>query len=237
MEIKIWGTRGSRPVAGSRFNRYGGETSCIELRSNSGERIILDAGTGINSMEGANGEGKETTILLSHAHLDHIQGLPFYSGLYSGKTIIYGPKGIRAQIARLFDGAFHPVPFDKLDGVEIREIEAGAHFPVGGFLIETAPTNHPGETLAYKITTDNSVFVYGSDHEIPVAPDPEGERLTSELAGFMSGADIVLVDSHFSERDHKQGWGHSHAEQWAEVLKKSKYWQDYVRPFQSLLRR
>ena len=221
MEIKIGGTRGSRPVSGSRFNRYGGETSCIELRSKSGQGIILDAGTGLNSMENTNEDDRETVILLTHSHLDHIQGLPFYPRLYSGKTIIYGPNGITAQIERLFDGTFHPISINQLDGLEIQEIEACSRFSVRDFLIETMPTNHPGGAIAYKITADNSVFVYGGDHEIPLNVDPVGDRLTSELAEFMSAADIALVDAHFSESDHKErkGWGHSHPEQWAEVLK------------------
>lgn len=221
MEIKIWGTRGSTPVSGSQFNRYGGETSCIEVRAESGELILLDAGTGIAARERIKEKNKPAAIFLTHAHLDHIQGLPFFSGIYSDKTIIYGPKGISSQIMTLFDSGFHPVTFDQLAGVEIREIEAGTTFSVGCFRVETIATNHPGSTLAYKITADDSVFVYGGDHEIPLEADPAGEGLTSDLVYFMDGADIALVDGQFSESDHNQhkGWGHSHPGQWARFLK------------------
>lgn len=221
MEIKIWGTRGSTPVSGAQFNRYGGETSCVEVRTESGERIVLDAGTGITTMDRFKEDVPPSAICLTHAHLDHIQGLPFFSGIYSGKTIIYGPIGITSQIISLFNTGFHPVPFDKLTDVEIREIEAGSSFSIGGFTLETIATNHPGKTLAYKIAADNSIFVYGADHEIPLKSDSAGERLTDELVKFMDGADIVLLDGHYSEDDHRkhEGWGHSHPEQWAKLLK------------------
>lgn len=224
MEIKIWGTRGSTPVSGAEFSHYGGETSCIEVLNAAGESLILDAGTGLWAMERAarkNGKVKEaTTICLTHTHLDHIQGLPFYSGLYTGKTLIYGPKGTEAQLNRLFDGVFHPVRRDSLKGVEVREIDAGAHFSIGSIRIETAATNHPGHSLAYKLCVDDSTFVYGGDHEIPLDADPEAEHITASLLNFMDGADIALVDAHFSESDHRQhkGWGHSHPEQWAKAL-------------------
>lgn len=224
MEIKIWGTRGSTPVSGSEFSHYGGETSCIEVLDSAGESVLLDAGTGLCAMERAareNGSAKQAvTICLTHTHLDHIQGLPFYSGLYSGKTLIYGPKGTDAQLSRLFDGVFHPVRREDLKGVEVREIGPGARFAIGDILLETAATSHPGDSLAYKISADGSTFVYSGDHEIPIDPHPEGERLTADLLDFMEGADVVLVDAHFSESDHRlhQGWGHSHPEQWAKAL-------------------
>lgn len=224
MEIKIWGTRGSTPVSGPEFNYYGGETSCIEVLDSAGESVVLDAGTGLCAMERAgrkDGQPRQTvTICLTHTHLDHVQGLPFYSGLYSGNALIYGPKGTEAQLGRLFDGVFHPVRRESLKGVKVREIEAGTRFAVGGIQIETIATNHPGDALAYKISADGSTFVYSGDHEIPMAPDPEGERLTAGLLDFMDGADVALVDAHFTESDHRQhpGWGHSHPEQWAKAL-------------------
>lgn len=222
MEIKIWGMRGSTPVSGERFRRFGGETSCVEARLEGGDAVIFDAGTGLGALsrDNANAARDMTVICLTHPHLDHIQGLPFYKPLYEGKTLIYGPAGAREAVERLFDGVFHPVRRESLAGLEIREIKPGESFEIGSALVETIATNHPGESLAYKISSGGTAFVYGLDHEIPLDGDMEGERLTQALINFMDGSDIVLVDGHFSASDHKRhtGWGHSHLEQWAEAL-------------------
>lgn len=224
MEIKIWGARGSTPVSGERFKRFGGETSCVEARMDSGDVVIFDAGTGLGAMgrdRAKPAAEEETVICLTHPHLDHIQGLPFYVPLYKGKTLLIGPRGTREAIERLFDGVFHPVRRESLTGLEIREIEPGASFSIGSSLVETAATNHPGESLAYKISSGGFSFVYGLDHEIPLDGDPDGKRLTEDLINFMDGSDIILADGHFSAADHVKykGWGHSHPEQWAEALK------------------
>lgn len=224
MQIKIWGARGSSPVSGAQFNRYGGNTSCIDVRSDGGTRLVLDAGTGLGAMARAAAEppAQPTVICLSHTHLDHIQGLPFYSPLYSGSTVIYGPPGTEEQISRLFDGAFHPVRRDCLENMEIREIRPGESFQIGDIRVETIATNHPGDAMAYKLRADGRTFVYGGDHEIPLGEDRAGEEITSALLRFMADSDAVLVDGHFSESDHLRckGWGHSHPEQWAQALQK-----------------
>lgn len=223
MKIKIWGARGSTPVSGERFKRFGGETSCVEAKTDGGDVVIFDAGTGLGVMgrEQAKSAKDETVICLTHPHLDHIQGLPFYAPIYKGKTLLIGPRGTREAVGRLFDGVFHPVRRESLTGLEIREIEPGESFSIGSALVETAETNHPGESLAYKISSDGFSFVYGLDHEIPLDNDPNGMRLTKELIKFMEGNDIILADGHFSAQDHDKyiGWGHSHPEQWAEALK------------------
>ncbi len=220
MQIKIWGTRGSIPVSGSQFERYGGETSCIEVKTDSGETIILDAGSGIASYDRSEKEpGKTPVICLSHAHLDHIQGLPFYSPIYSEKVKLYGPKGMNEHIDHLFDGVFHPVKRDQLKGLEVIELESGDRFKIGDAEIEVKSSNHPGVCLAYKITADGTTFVYSGDHEIDLENDSSPD--TADLINFIAGSDIVLVDSHFSREDHAlhPGWGHSHPEQWVKALK------------------
>lgn len=222
MQIIIWGTRGSTPVSGPRFARYGGNTPCVEARSARGNAVILDAGTGIGALARSAPSPQENApvICLTHLHLDHIQGLPFYTPLYQGKTVVYGPKGTKEQLKKLFDGAFHPVPLEKLPDLEIREIEPGTRFTIGDMGIETCAANHPGGALAYKITADGSSLVFSGDHEIPLGDDPEAQRLNSGLLKFMAGSDVAIVDGQFSQPDHVAciGWGHSHPEQWAEAL-------------------
>lgn len=227
MRIKIWGTRGSAPVSGPRYSQYGGDTSCIEVRTDAGAVILLDAGTGLAAFDRArpagDGEapGTAPVICLSHAHLDHIQGLPFYAPLYSGRTVLYAPEGTKEQLGRLFDGVFLPMGRDSLAGLEVREVAPGARFAVGDAVVETMAANHPGGSLAYRITADGRTFVYSGDHEIPQGEDPEAQRLNAALLDFMAGSDVVLVDGHFSAADHAlhKGWGHSHPGQWAEALR------------------
>ncbi len=156
MLVNIWGTRGSMPVSGSRYSRYGGDTSCIEVRADAGDQIILDAGSGLGALDraGLDRDGqvpaKPPVIFLSHVHIDHIQGLPFFSGIYSGRAVIYGPPGTKAQIGRLFDGVFHPVESESLHNLEIIEISSGDQIKTGSIIVEAMATNHPGGCLAYK---------------------------------------------------------------------------------------
>lgn len=229
MEIKIWGTRGSMPVSGPKYAQYGGDTSCIEVRTDTGDAIILDAGTGLCARERALQAGewpasqRAPVICVSHAHLDHIQGLPFYSPIFSGTTVLYGPAGIRNQLGRLFDGVFVPMGTGVAEGIEVRELSPGEMFTIGDTVVETLAANHPGGCLAYKVRADGITFVYSGDHEIPLEKGGQADALTRALVEFMAGSDIVLVDSHFSAEDHTRhkGWGHSHPEQWAAALRGS----------------
>ncbi|MDE5832073.1 MAG: HD domain-containing protein [Desulfovibrio sp.] len=226
MEVKIWGARGSAPVASPDFSHYGGDTACIEVLSNSGDALLLDAGSGLGAYERAlDGALRPSPpILLTHLHMDHIQGLPFYSPLYDAKNapVIYGPRfspdrTLKEELGRLFDGILMPVKIVDLPATDMRGLKPGDAFKIGSFLIETARTNHPGEALAYKITADGWTFVYTGDHEIPLdEQDQDKVALNKALLDFIGGADVVLADCQFDREEHlkRPGWGHSHFEQW-----------------------
>lgn len=232
MEIKIWGSRGSMPVSGSEFRRYGGETTCLEVRLSSGRSIILDAGTGISAYDRANKmRSKNPVICLTHPHLDHIQGLPFFSGIYDHKNplVIYGPEfsgvSLENSLARLFDGVLMPVTWSSLPRHDLRPVKPGESISIGDALLETCPTIHPGGCLAWKITADGWTFAYTGDHEIPLDNlDKEKNTANEKLMNFLTGCDIVLADSHFSDADHAAhpGWGHSSYNQWQHALKDRK---------------
>lgn len=234
MQIKIWGTRGSTPVAAPRFSRYGGDTVCIEVRSDAGDAILLDAGSGLGAFARESGSAaQKPTICLTHAHLDHIQGLPFYAPMYDAKNYptIYGPEfsensSLRADLARLFDGVLSPPRLDDLPATDIRGLRPGQSFYAGSLHVETAATNHPGCALAYKITGDGWTFAYTGDHEIPLdQSDPVKNAVNAELLNFLAGADVVMVDCQYDRADHlaRPGWGHSHFEQWLPALNGVKY--------------
>lgn len=230
MKITIWGSRGSTPVNGLQFAHYSGETACIEARTNSGQTILLDAGTGLRSYADArkadSPRGEKPVICLSHLHFDHVQGLPFYPPLFGAGVKIYGPQFengncFEKNLSKLFDGVLFPVNWNDLKNVEAIGVAPRSSFRIGDIELQAMPTNHPGGNLAWKIKADGKTIVYTGDHEIPL-DDADSEKIAihKNLLDFISGADLVIADSHFSAADHEthKGWGHSDFMQWPACL-------------------
>ena len=176
MKIQFWGVRGSIPVPGQQTNRYGGNTSCVEVRPRGGPSIILDAGTGIRKlgkemMHAAFGEGKgRAHLLISHTHWDHIQGLPFFAPLYQegNQLCVYARRRddthLRAVFASQTENPYFPVPFNTVKAeVAFRELVEGAHFDIGGVRVSCTRLNHPWVAIAYRLDCDGSSVVYATD--------------------------------------------------------------------------
>src|SRR5687768_8293480 len=176
MNVRFWGVRGSLPVPGAKTERYGGNTSCVEVRSAAGTRIIVDAGTGIRKLgkelmhaEFEAGKGK-AHILISHTHWDHIQGLPFFAPLYqAGNQLkIYARKRddlrLRPVLAGQAEAPFFPVPFDEARAaVEVCELPDGHKFEIGDVKVTTAQLNHPYTATAYALEAGGRKVAYVSD--------------------------------------------------------------------------
>lgn len=229
MLVKLWGVRGSTPIEGSYFSHYGGATICIEITTDAGEAILIDAGSGLTIRGNAEEEAHPNpVILLTHMHFDHVQGLPHYAPLYDAatETEIYGPSmehsaSFPQVVEKIFNGIFHPVKFADLPPMRLHEFKPGDSFKIGSVLVETAPVNHPGGGVAYKISADGWTFAYTGDHEIPLeGASGEARKINEDLVRFLKGADVVLADSHFSAHDHSfhMGWGHSDFQQWPKTL-------------------
>lgn len=228
MHVKIWGSRGSTPVSGAEFKSYGTDTSCVEVRTNAGHTILLDAGTGLGAYARNHKELEEKTpfICLSHLHIDHIQGLPYYRPLYTDSITVYGPaledgSSLGNGLGRMFDGILLPIRLADLPKLHLIEVKPKDKFNIGDALVETFPARHPGGSLAWKICADGQTLVYSGDHEIPLDSDDAAALSESEaFFNFMAGADLAIVDAHFTASDHArhQGWGHSHFEQWPAAL-------------------
>ena len=225
MKIRLWGTRGSVPVPSPQMARYGGDTTCVEIRSDSGDRLILDAGTGIYALGDCMDHEVPTdcTICFSHAHWDHLQGLPHFKPLYnpSWRLSMRGPTlgGVpfSQSLLEIFDEKHFPVPWRELPQRPVLEFTPGEEFRVGDMTVKTCPTVHPGSCTAYRIEADGWSFVFTGDHECGDKPDnPAVERLLD----FTAGADVVLADGHYFARDYAlhRGWGHSAQEQWPAAL-------------------
>lgn len=225
MYIKFWGTRGSLPKPGTHTVRYGGNTSCVELRSAAGTLIIIDCGTGAHALGQAlmlSSEHKRGHILISHTHWDHIQGIPFFAPLFipDGEWDIYGPKGLGKSIQESLAGQmqhiYFPVSLEQLGAnIHYHDLVEGV-FKIDDIKITTHYLNHTMLTCGYRLEIDGVTIVYATDHEphsrtIGLNHEEQITGQDREYAKFLEGADLVIHDAQYTlqEYENKIGWGHS----------------------------
>ena len=175
MKVRFWGVRGSLPVPGPETNRYGGNTSCVEVVADGMDPLIIDAGTGLRRlgqafMSGAFGEGRgRAHLLISHTHWDHIQGLPFFSPLYreGNQLAIYARQRdthLRAVFASQTEAPYFPVPLDSMRAkVDFHELVEGESFAIGPARVSCTRLNHPWIAIAYRVDLGSQSVVYASD--------------------------------------------------------------------------
>ncbi|HEY0369463.1 MAG TPA: response regulator [Chthoniobacterales bacterium] len=233
--LKLWGVRGSIPVPGPSTVRYGGNTSCIEIRAD-GEIIVLDAGSGIRelgqSLEKEFGERRiKLTLLITHTHWDHIQGLPFFLPAYNRKNEIrvLGYEGARVGLATILAGQmetpFFPVSLKDLPShiaiEELKEME----FSIGKVNVRSKFANHPGICAGYRINTSGGSIAFFPDNEpyellkLQLAQrdqtsDAEAREYSkterSKLVEFLHGCDVMIFDTQYTDQEYEKhiGWGH-----------------------------
>jgi len=215
----IWGCRGSLSTPGGQTVRYGGNTSCVEVRTASGRLVVLDAGTGIRPFgHTLPRDAHHVDLLLTHLHLDHVEGLGFFAPLFEeGRTItIWGPaqegSSLAARIQAYLSPPLFPVPFERLPA-QIEFIECGAEtWCLDDLKVTTAAVAHPGNTLAYRLEEDGKALAFIPDNEL--GRDPE-----SGLA-LAAGADVLFHDAQYTQDEYRErvGWGHSGLEDVASFL-------------------
>jgi phosphoribosyl 1,2-cyclic phosphodiesterase len=215
--VTCWGTRGSVPSPGPSTVRYGGNTSCVEVRAPIGERLIFDAGTGIRSLSrqvSENGEPFHAQLFVSHYHWDHIQGFPFLAQLYEpeSRLCVHGPRQGAVPAARAFAGQmsrlYFPIPMDAVSA-RVRFARAnGTPWERDGVRVTAFRVNHPGVTYGYRIDAGGASLVYVPDDELGENPDPAWYDGLVEFAG---GADLLLHDAMYTDAEYERyrGWGHS----------------------------
>ena len=219
MRVRIWGARGSVPAPGPEMNRYGGNTSCVELTLASGETLILDAGTGIRTLGfSLPPDLPRINILLTHLHLDHIQGLMFFPPCFRAESNIriFGPSSpeasLESRIARYISAPLSPVEVRELPcDVSFRHCpEAG--WEIGPARIRAASVAHRGPTLGYRIDDGDSSLTYIPDHEPALGADLD-ELEEDWISGFSLARDTSLLihDGQYSDAEYPAhlGWGHS----------------------------
>lgn len=212
LSVIFHGVRGSTPASGNATARYGGNTSCVEIRTHD-QILILDAGTGIrglgdNLIAAFGTRPIKASLLISHTHWDHIQGLPFFAPAYSPENTIslLAAKGDREKVDRglrnQMDAIHFPVGLEHLSGLRPVEEFASDDVTLGDFRIRVAALNHPGGCAGFRIDANESSVAYFPDHE------PGEENL--KLMEFARGVDLLILDTQYTESEYiaHRGWGH-----------------------------
>lgn len=227
-QIKFWGVRGSIACPGAQTVRYGGNTPCVEMKVG-GQRLIFDGGTGLRLLgESLLAEMPLTAhLFFTHSHWDHIQGFPFFTPAFlkGNRFSIYGipsPNGVTIE-QRLHDQMLHPnfpVPLQVMQAdLHFYDLEVGETLRLGEVVVETAPLNHPGEAIGYRVSWRGRSAAYITDTEH--FPD----RLDDNVLHLARQADVLIIDSTYTDEEYyegppsKVGWGHS---TWQEAVKVAK---------------
>ncbi len=217
--VRFWGVRGSIPCPGEEFNRYGGNTSCLEVRCGD-SLLIFDGGTGLRKLglelmkdKPRNG-GVDGYIFLTHTHVDHIAGIPFFAPLFcsdSNWRISAGhllpERRLEEVLCQFMADPIFPVPPTIFNaGLEFLDFEVGQELgPFGGVMLKTAPLNHPNGATGYRIECCDSAVCYVTDTEHEVG------TLDENILSLIDGADLLIYDCSYTDEEfHKYvGWGHS----------------------------
>lgn len=223
MKVTLWGTRGSLAAPGPETVRYGGNTACVAVQGADESLLILDAGTGIRRLGGTVGpEVRRIDLLLTHLHMDHIQGLGFFQPLDQPdrEVHIWGPPSttldLRTRLSRYLSPPLFPVRLRELPcRLTLHDVPL-ERFTIGRFEVAANLVCHPGSTVGYRISEDGVALAYVPDHELALGASnfPELPDWTSgfELA---AGVDLLIHDAQYTEAEYRQrvGWGHSTIDQ------------------------
>jgi phosphoribosyl 1,2-cyclic phosphodiesterase len=224
------GVRGSLPSPRPETARYGGNTSCVEVRSAPGCLCVLDAGTGIRAVDGRAAELRRVDVLLTHLHMDHILGLGFFRPLYQPglEVHLWGPpsatQSLHARLTRYLSPPLFPVRLRDLPcRLELHDAPRGS-FELPGLAVTADLVCHPGPTLGYRLEgEDGGSLVYISDHEPALGTGAvDGPPGWTSGYGLARGADVLIHDAQFTDEEYPRhvGWGHSsvsHALAFAEL--------------------
>jgi len=216
MELRFWGVRGTFPALGKKASAFGRSTPCATVTSGSGGIIIIDAGTGMQALGNelaskARPAPLGLSLLLTHFHLDHLSGLPFFKPLFSPGTEIavytpVEPDAARRYLGLLIGHPFFPAPFEQTAANKRFGTIGAAGISIGDARITTCPLHHPQGSVAYRLEEKGVAVVFATDTE------PPEQKLDGRLAAFAKGADVLIYDAMFKPEEYaseKKGWGHS----------------------------
>jgi phosphoribosyl 1,2-cyclic phosphodiesterase len=231
MRVRFWGTRGSVPTPGQSTVRYGGNTACVELRTNAGVFIIFDSGTGIRELGlhlARQGGAVSAHLMLGHTHWDHISGFPFFTPLFvpGNHVVIYGARDLDRSLRDVLAGQMHytyfPVPLGDLRAeIEFSELEEG-EIKIEDAVVRSHYLNHTAVCMGYRVEADGVSVAYITDHEPYSFGGPDGTvggGLRSgaihggdqRLIEFVRGVDLLIQDAQYTPEEYpaRRHWGHS----------------------------
>lgn len=229
MRVTFWGTRGSIPTPGPKTVRYGGNTSCVEMRTDDGSLLVFDCGTGAQPLgQALMAEKGPLTghLFIGHTHWDHIQGFPFFAPLFAkgNQFHVYAPQGLKGELHRTLHGqmqhAYFPVSLDQLGAaLQFHDLSEGG-VQIGNALVTSKYLNHPAITLGYSVEVGGLRVVYATDHEPhslqpledrEALPEPPQHHEDQAHEAFLLGADLVIHDAQYTDSEYPahKGWGHT----------------------------
>jgi phosphoribosyl 1,2-cyclic phosphodiesterase len=233
VQVRFWGTRGSIAAPGPATVRYGGNTSCVEVRTAADDLLIFDSGTGIRELGrelAARGEPVRGHVFLSHTHWDHIQGFPFFWPAFEkgNDFTIYAGRDLDRQLEGVLAGqmeySYFPVRLEDMQAhVRFRDLDEQT-LTIGSAQIDVQYLNHTGLTLGYRVRADDRAIVYATDNEPHDKTLRNLDRPADELSGgwpvhqgdrqfvqFIRGADLLITDAQYTAEEFpmRVGWGHS----------------------------
>ncbi len=217
MYIKCWGSRGSIPVSGKEYLKYGGDTTCLEIRTKSNDIIIIDAGTGIRRLGNLlikENQNKDHFIF-THTHWDHIMGFPYFKPLYSNHTEFrmhrcpFHSQLVKNIISNIMAPPNFPVKYSDIKAELFYEEACPTEFEIGSVKVVPIPISHPNGGSGYKFIEDNKAFVFLTDNELGFIHP--GGLPYKDYVKFSSGADLLIHDAEYTPEEYKTfiDWGHS----------------------------
>ena len=218
MKITVWGARGSIPVSGPDYIRYGGDTTCACLETDAGDIVILDAGSGLRALGNTLLDKGHTTFhfVLTHAHWDHVLGFPFFKPLYHRDTTIYvhgctfAQDSIRTFLRTVMQPPFFPVNLDDVHAQLSFDDECGPEFAVAGLNCRSIPLSHPNYGYGFRLSEGDRSLGFLPDNELSYVHP--GGKTFEEYVEFLSGADVLVHDAEYLPEEYERfsrGWGHS----------------------------
>jgi phosphoribosyl 1,2-cyclic phosphodiesterase len=225
MYIRCWGSRGSIPVSGKEYLKYGGDTTCLEVRSRDGRVIVIDAGTGIRLLGNklVQEKASDIALLFTHAHWDHMMGFPFFVPIYlKGVRVTvrgypFGHESFKSVISGLMEEPYFPVKLGDMDiKATLKFVNIGVRpFSIGSIRITPIFLSHPRNGgLGFRLEEDGKSFVFLTDNELGYRHD--GGRSFEDYRKFCQGADLLIHDAEFTEQEYanilkisERPWGHS----------------------------